>query len=666
MASGGGGKSTQTRYGRGASTPTQAQQAASKASAAKALAARQAAIAEARAAQLKALEAAMGGRPAWVAEYNTANKGSSVIYPTLDTNNSVVYRTNSGETYNPSGQFLYKPADNGGFFDMLGDALRSADPLKLVGDAVGDIVRTVGSGVEAGLKNPLTQVALSIALPGIGNAITSQLVSSGVMAAGTAANAVGMGIANAAVNIASGQDPEAAIKNALVSTGLNIATPSVAKAVKDVVGSPAITNTIVNAGNAAIKTAAAGGDENAIANALAGSLASSGATAAINTAVTNVDPTTAKVLGATISGAINNGPEGAIKGAVNTLATEAGKNLISPTPEKTDADNIAALGKDQITVAGVFEMPDGTYRDNFGNVVDERGNPIEGQPFRVEVAGGEPPPEGESVGTSSTAEEEQADREQAARDAIRASEKTIADTLTDSGLVTTDPAFAPVSSTGNALSKDNAPVTGNTITDSSLPVNPNVGGDTTKPIDQVLTDAGLVTDGGYLEPVTIIGKPSIDDLDVERNPYDTQKTDAGLVTDGGYLDPVYITAKRDDLIPLEEAKPLPDNTVKEVIADTPKDKTEPKIPIVVKPAPVTPTPKTPVTPTPKTPVTPAQQFYQTTTQSNPTTLADIKYYLDMTGTDILPPKTSRDPLESLLNQSSQPMSLDDLLYHLRS
>jgi hypothetical protein len=112
----------------------------------------------------------------------------------------------------------------------------------------------------------------------------------------------------------------------------------------------------------------------------------------------------------------------------------------------------------------------------------------------------------------------------------------------------------------------------NTITDSSLPVNPNVGGvitDTKDTIDQVLTDAGLVTDGGYLDPVTIIGKPSIDDLDVERNPYDTQKTDS--------------------LIPLEEAKPLPDNTVKEVIADTPKDKTEQKIPIVVKPTPVTPT-----------------------------------------------------------------------------
>lgn len=522
---------------------------------------------------------------------------------------------------------------------------------------------------EGQLKNALqvwSPVLLPVAAASAGAAITASLVNNGVMAAGTAANAVGMGIANAAVNIAAGQNPEYAIKNAVVSTGLSVATPSVAKAVKDVVGSSAITNTIVNAGNAVIKTAAAGGNEDAITNALIGSIASSGATAAINTAVTNVDPTTAKVLGATISGAINNGPEGAIKGALNTLATEAGKTLISPTPEKTDADNIAALGKDQITVAGVFEMPDGTYRDNFGNVVDERGNPIEGQPFRVEVAGGEPPPEGESVGTSSTAEEEQADREQAARDAIRASEKTIADTLTDSGLVTTDPAFAPVSSTGNALSKDNTPVTGNTITDSSLPVNPNVGGDTTKPIDQVLTDAGLVTDGGYLEPVTIIGKPSIDDLDVERNPYDTQKADAGLVTDGGYLDPVYITAKRDELIPLEEAKPLPDNTVKEVIADTPKDKTEPKIPIVVKPAPVTPTPKTPVTPvtpTPKTPVTPTEQFYQTTTQSNPTTLADIKYYLDMASGGTMPPENPSDPLESLLNQ---PMSVEELLYHLRS
>jgi hypothetical protein len=50
----------------------------------------------------------------------------------------------------------------------------------------------------------------------------------------------------------------------------------------------------------------------------------------------------------------------------------------------------------------------------------------------------------------------------------------------------------------------------------------------------------------------------------------------------------------------------------------------------------------------------------------PTPLADIKYFLDMTGGDILPHKSQHDPLESLLNQSSQPMSIEELLHHLRS
>jgi cell division septation protein DedD len=205
-------------------------------------------------------------------------------------------------------------------------------------------------------------------------------------------------------------------------------------------------------------------------------------------------------------------------------------------------------------------------------------------------------------------------------------------TITDSGLPV-NPNVGGTTITGNRGQ--------NTIADSGLPVNPNVGGDTTKPIDQVLTDAGLVTDGGYLDPVTIIGKLSIDDLDVERNPYDTQKTD--------------------NLIPLEEAKPLPDNTVTEVIADTPT----PVTPTPATPTPATPTPATPTpaTPTPKTPVTPAEQFYQTTTQSNPTTLADIKYYLDMASGGMVPPENPSDPLESLLNQ---PMSVEELLYHLRS
>jgi hypothetical protein len=83
-----------------------------------------------------------------------------------------------------------------------------------------------------------------------------------------------------------------------------------------------------------------------------------------------------------------------------------------------------------------------------------------------------------------------------------------------------------------------------------------------------------------------------------------------------------------------------------------------------KPAPTKATPvKTTPTKTAKPTATPEEQLYQTTTQSNPTTLADIKYYLDMASGGIVPPKNPSDPLESLLNQ---PMSVEELLYYLRS
>jgi hypothetical protein len=255
--------------------------------------------------------------------------------------------------------------------------------------------------------------------------------------------------------------------------------------------------------------------------------------------------------------------------------------------------------------------------------------------------------------------QEQADREQAARDAVRTSERTIEDQLTDSGLVSNaddEKKLAGVEVTGKAITDTDLPITGGTgdnrITDSSLPVNPNVG-----------------TPTPALESKDISGKALTDtDLPITGDTGNNRITDSSLPVNpdvgGNKLAPVTVTGKREDLIPLEEMPPLPSSKVTPVIAGTPQEP-KPTIPTI---------PKLPTAPAkPTTPVkttapaaTPAEQLYQTTTQSNPTTLADIKYYLDMTGTDILPPTTQHNPLESLLNQSSQPMSLDELLRHLRS
>jgi hypothetical protein len=275
-------------------------------------------------------------------------------------------------------------------------------------------------------------------------------------------------------------------------------------------------------------------------------------------------------------------------------------------------------------INGISKMSD---RDSVGRLTDRLNDIAAGKDVAAisadQVAAFNPP-------TAEQLAQEQADREQAAREAVRASEKSIEDTLTESGLVTDTQELAPVTVSEKAIPQDDLSFTGSTgnnrVTDSSLPVNPNVG-------------------GNILAPVTVTGKKITEE-------------------ESQALDPVYINAKRDDLIPLEQMPPLPDNTVKEVIAGTPQEP-KPTIPTIPK-LPTTPATSAKPATSPTASISPTEQFYQTTTQGQPTTLADIKYFLDISGEDILPPKTQSDHLESLLNQSSQPMSLDDLLRHLRS
>ena len=246
-------------------------------------------------------------------------------------------------------------------------------------------------------------------------------------------------------------------------------------------------------------------------------------------------------------------------------------------------------------------------------------------------------------------EQEQEDREQAAREAIRVSERNIEDTLIDAGLVTDTngvQALTPVDVTGTKITDDGLDITGTTgnnrITDSGLPVNPNVG-----------------TPTPALAPVTVTTKaPQENDLPITTDTGGNRVTDSSVPVNPNVgeppqeLKPVTIVGKRE---PPQELEPV-------TIVGKKEEPVVPKIPVIPK-VPTTPAKPTPAKPAPAKTATPEEQFYQTTTQSNPTTLADIKYYLDMASGGMVPPENSPDPLESLLNQ---PMSVEELLYHLRS
>ena len=230
---------------------------------------------------------------------------------------------------------------------------------------------------------------------------------------------------------------------------------------------------------------------------------------------------------------------------------------------------------------------------------------------------------------------------------------------------TTTPTLETKTITGKRIVEDDLPVTSDTgsnrVTDSSLPVNPNVGttdGDENK-LKTVDVTGTRITDD--------IGGNTITDSSVPVNP-NVGTTDG----DENKLTPVTVTGKRDqelDPVTITEKRivdeePTPDGGALKPVTIIGKKETPviPKPPVIPK-VPTTTTKPTPAKPSPKKPATPEEQFYQTVTQSQPTTLADIKYYLDMASGGMVPPENSSDPLESLLNQ---PMSVEELLYYLRS
>jgi hypothetical protein len=103
---------------------------------------------------------------------------------------------------------------------------------------------------------PILSVALSIALPGIGEAIAASLVETGVVAAGTVANTLGTAIASTAAQVAQGQSLDKALTNSIVNAVTSTGSQQVANAVNEIIGSPAVSNAIVSAAASAVKTAA--------------------------------------------------------------------------------------------------------------------------------------------------------------------------------------------------------------------------------------------------------------------------------------------------------------------------------------------------------------------------------------------------------------------------
>ena len=134
------------------------------------------------------LKAYPKGLPSWVAQYN--------LTPT--------YNLNTGAL-----QFKRETSNNTTVYNQYGELLQTTENAPKQIDPIAI----------------LASIAVSFALPGVGSAIAAQLVTSGVMTAGLAAEAVGLAIASTAAGVAQGKSFEDALKNSVVNVAVNAVTP---------------------------------------------------------------------------------------------------------------------------------------------------------------------------------------------------------------------------------------------------------------------------------------------------------------------------------------------------------------------------------------------------------------------------------------------------------
>ena len=204
-------------------------------------------------------------------------------------------------------------------------------------------------------------VFISFMLPGVGSALGSWLMEAGLLATGAEASAaalaagasaaeaaaaataatatattIGTAVASTAVQVAQGKPLDQAILGGIVGATVDINSPALIKDLTNIIGHPEISKAIINAGGSAIKTVAAGGDASSIGKALIGSFTSSAATEAFNNVLPDMSQKTSQLIGATLSGAINNNEKGAINAFLSTAANQLGKDVFKPVADKAN------------------------------------------------------------------------------------------------------------------------------------------------------------------------------------------------------------------------------------------------------------------------------------------------------------------------------------------
>lgn len=135
-------------------------------------------------------------------------------------------------------------------------------------EAIGDVA-----------KSPIGQIAIAVALPGIGEALLPSILAAGVPAA--LAPAVATGLASATVSVAQGVPLEKAIENAAISSIVQTGSTDAAKYMVNTGSTPAVANALASVGGSIASTAAKGGSADDILKNATGALVGSGvATAA--------------------------------------------------------------------------------------------------------------------------------------------------------------------------------------------------------------------------------------------------------------------------------------------------------------------------------------------------------------------------------------------------
>jgi hypothetical protein len=256
--------------------------------------------------KIASAEAALGGRPAWASKNN--------LTPELSYDGTLLYRTTT------SGPMTYY-SSNGDFFSQTKYEAPPSQPKGFMGSGI-DPFAFVGS------------VALSLLLPGIGEAIAETLITEGIITSQVAANVIGSVVANTAASVAQGNSFDDALKNSLVSAAVSTGSVEVAKEVNKFVTSKAVTDAIVSAAGSAVKTAATGGTEQDVINNMTGALAGSAASSAYQLGGKDYTRQTGRVIGSAVAGAVTSGTAGAITGALGELGSQS-KGKVAGTIEDT-------------------------------------------------------------------------------------------------------------------------------------------------------------------------------------------------------------------------------------------------------------------------------------------------------------------------------------------